>query len=143
MEYFRDTEENGLKISLKTLGSVTSIKAELKAVLCGLNMARDMGLKKILLWADSMIVVGMLRGNRSWNPIHMPLITQCKQLIARDDREVKVSSYYWEANQVADKLANLGIDTKVGVMYFDSPSKEIFHVLQADLVGAVWHRNVK
>ena len=49
-----------------------------------LKTVRDLGLKKIWFWADSMIVVEMLQGNESWNPIHKPLITQCKQLIAKD-----------------------------------------------------------
>jgi len=55
-----------------------------------LRMARDLGLKKVWLRANSMIVVGMLRGNGSWNPIHKPLIIQCKQLLANDDWEVKI-----------------------------------------------------
>ncbi|KAJ8432001.1 hypothetical protein Cgig2_027004 [Carnegiea gigantea] len=43
----------------------TSVKADLKAALCGLKMARDLGLKMIWLRADIMIMVGMLRGNSS------------------------------------------------------------------------------
>jgi len=43
---------------------------------------------------------------------------------------------YKEANRVADKLANLGITSDVGVTYFDSPPEEILDVLYADFVGA-------
>ena len=88
-------------------------------------------------------MVGMLRGNGSWNPIDKPLITQYKQLIARDDWEVKGSHCYREANWVADRVANPGIDTEVGTMSFDFQSKEILDVLLADLVRAVWPRNMK
>ncbi|KAJ8436883.1 hypothetical protein Cgig2_004378 [Carnegiea gigantea] len=63
----------------------TSVKVELRATLRGLKMVRDLGVKKIWLRVDSMIMVGMLRGNGSWNPVHKPLMTQCKQLIGRDD----------------------------------------------------------
>jgi len=44
----------------ENFGVCTSMKAELKAVLCGLCMARELGRKKIWLQADSMVIVGML-----------------------------------------------------------------------------------
>jgi len=46
----------------------------------------------------------MLRGSGNWNPVHKPLITQCKKLIGRYDWEVKITQCYREANQVAEKL---------------------------------------
>ena len=49
-------------------------------------------------------------------PEHKPLITQCKNLIEQSDWEVKVPHCYREANQVVDKLANLGIGRELGVV---------------------------
>ena len=66
-------------------GTCTSIKAKLRAMLRGLKMARELGLRKVLLRADFMIFVGMLRATGNWNLIHKPLITQCKQLIEKED----------------------------------------------------------
>ena len=57
--------------------------------------------------------------------MHKPHITQCKQLIERDDWEIKITHYYREANQVAEKLANLGLDNDIGVVYFNSPPTEM------------------
>jgi len=54
-----------IKGFIEKFGKCTFVKAELRAVLRGLKMARDLGLKRIWLQADSTIVVGMLRGNRS------------------------------------------------------------------------------
>ena len=68
-----------IKGFIENFEKCTSVKAELRAALRGLKMARDLGLTKIWLRADSMIVVGMVRGNNSWNPIHKTLITQCKK----------------------------------------------------------------
>jgi len=48
---------------------------ELRAALHGLKMAKELGLKKVWFRVDSMIIVGMLRGNGNWNPVHKPLIT--------------------------------------------------------------------
>jgi len=60
-----------------------------------------------------MIIVGMLRGHGSWNPIHKSLILQCKEIITQGDWEVKVSHCYKEANQVADRLPNLGFSKNI------------------------------
>ena len=94
-------------------GICTSVKAELRVALRGLKMARELGLKKVWLRADSTVVVGMLRGNGNWNPVNKPFITQRKQLIERTDWEIKITHCYREANQVADKLANLGINNEI------------------------------
>ena len=76
----------------------TPVKPKLRVLLHGFRMGRGTGLKKIWFRADSMIVVGMLRGNGSWNPIHKPFILQCKQLIEKEDWEVKISHCYREGN---------------------------------------------
>jgi len=61
---------------------------------------------------------------------------QCRDLIEREGWEVKISLCYREVNRVADKLANLGVEKEVGVVYFDSPPKEILDILNANVVGA-------
>ena len=59
--YFGDTNEREWnKVFNENFGKCTSAKAELRAALCGLKLARDLGLKKICLRADSITVVGML-----------------------------------------------------------------------------------
>lgn len=47
----------------ENFGVCTLVKAVLKAMLCGLRMARELGLKKIWLQDDLMTIVGMLRGD--------------------------------------------------------------------------------
>lgn len=115
-------------------GICTSVKAKPRAALCGLKMARELGLKKVWLWADSMVVVGMLRGNGNWNLVNKQLIIQCKQLIEWTDWEVKITHCYREANQVVDKLANLGINNEIGIVYFNFPPTEVLDMFHADLV---------
>lgn len=70
-------------------------------------------------------------------PSTNPLIMQCKETIAQGDWEIKISHWYKEANEVADRLANLGITRDVGVVYFNMPPQEAIDVLNADAVGAV------
>ena len=44
---------------------------------------------------------------------------------------------------MVNKVASLGISSDVGVVYFDSPPKEILHVLHVDFVGAASPRDLK
>ena len=100
-----------------------------------------MGFKKVWVQVDSIIVVGMLRSQGSWNLVHKPLIMKCTDIIARDDWEVKVSHCYSKINRVLDRLPNLGIEKDLGVVYFQSRPKEVINAMNADVVGVEWPRN--
>ena len=139
----RDSRGEWIRRFSENLGICTSIRAELRAVLQGLRMTRALELSKLWLQADSMVIVGMLRGEGVWNQIHKPLILQCKELIAQSTWEIKVMHCYREANQVADRLSNLSIDKKVGVVYYDSPPKEAIDVVNVDVVEVAWPRKFK
>lgn len=91
---------------------------------------------------DSLVLVGLLKGANRIPPEHYHLITQCKSLINWDGWEVLVSHCYREANQVADKLANLGVDINNGCMIYESPPVEVRDCLFADSVGASWPRMI-
>jgi len=104
-------------------------------------MAHSMGFKKVWVQVDSIIVVGMLRSQGSWNLVHKPLIMKCTDIIARDDWEVKVSHCYSKINRVLDRLPNLGIEKDLGVVYFQSRPKEVINAMNADVVGVEWPRN--
>jgi len=47
---------------------------------------------------------------------------KCKDVIAREDWEVKIPHFYSKVNCVVDRLANLGIGKDLGVVCFQSPS---------------------
>ena len=51
---------------------------------------------------------------------------------------MKVSHCYQEAKRVVDKLANLGIDKNIGVIFFNSPPKELMDMLRTDAVSVAW-----
>jgi len=73
------------------IGHCSSIKAELKAVLRGLQVAKERGVQKMWIKSDSFVLLGMLRGELKSNPEHEVLIKHCKDLM-RDERwEVKIT----------------------------------------------------
>jgi len=119
------------------MGVCTSMKAKIKAVYRGLQLAKSMNIRNLWVKLDSQIVVGMLNGGFPWSKEHEPLLNSCKKLIQSQDWVVKISHCYREANQVADKLANLGINLPSGCTVFSSPPQEIMELLYADNVVAV------
>ena len=56
--------------------------------------------------------------------------------------EVCISHCFREANRVADKLANIGIDGKSDFAFFSIHPKEVLDLMYADNVGAAWPRLV-
>ena len=85
------------------------MKAELKALLRGLAIAKERGVPKPWIKSDSMVLVGMLRGEIAPNPEHRALIEQCKRKLKEDSCETTVTHCFCEADKIADMLANIGV----------------------------------
>ena len=108
----------------------TSMKAELKALYRGLQLAKSMNIEKLWVQLDSLVVVSMLNGNNSWSREHEPLMDRCKKLIQSQDWEIKISHCYRETNQVVDKLDNMRIDLISSCNILSSlPKRPLFYYL--------------
>jgi len=114
------------------------MKAEIRAVLQGLQLAKRMEIRKLWVQLDSIVVVGTLTKKVSWCLEHTGLLHQCKALIEGNDWEVRVSHCYREANRVADRLANMGIRFDSGTVFYSSPPMKIKDILLADGGGTYW-----
>jgi ribonuclease HI len=92
------------------LGRCTSNVAEYTALLRGLAAAKKLGAKKVLIKADSELVVRQINGiYKVKSPDLKPLYEQAKTLI-RQIGDVTISHVYREGNARADELANLAMD---------------------------------
>jgi len=60
------------------------------------------------------VVIGMLAGHKPWHPEYSFLLQQCQNLLNWGGWEVKVNHCFREANQVADKLAQMGLTGQLG-----------------------------
>ena len=125
------------------LGHCSSMKAEIRAVFRGLQLAKEENLHKVWIRTDSLVVVGMLTNKMQWHPEHHFLLQQCVRLMQQADWEVTITHCYREANQVADFLANKGVDGTLGVIKYQSPLVELREALYADAVGVFWPRHDK
>ena len=97
-------------------------------------------MKRIWVQADSLVVVGMIKGQTSWNIELSPLIQQCKLLMGLNDWKIIISHCYRETNQVADLPANLRVMNNVIIAIFESSPTKVFDALYVDRLGVAWPR---
>ncbi|KAJ8435949.1 hypothetical protein Cgig2_023325 [Carnegiea gigantea] len=95
------------------MGHYTSTETEIKAV-----------------QLDSRLVVDMLSGRVTWSMEHVPLLRRYMKLIQAP-------------NQVADKLANMGVELHTGCNIYQDPPYEVREVMPADNVRAAWPRMIR
>ena len=94
------------------LGHTTNNVAEYRALLAGLERAIEVGIQRIEVRADSELMIKQLRGQyRVKNAGLKPLYEQARQLLSQFSN-VKLSHVRREHNSEADRLANLGIDSR-------------------------------
>ncbi len=94
------------------LGHTTNNVAEYRALLAGLERALEIGIARIEVRADSELMIKQLKGQyRVKNAGLKPLYEQARELLAQFST-VKLSHVRREHNSEADRLANLGIDSR-------------------------------
>jgi ribonuclease HI len=94
------------------LGQTTNNVAEYQALLLGLKMARNLGVRKIQVFADSELLVRQLNGQYRVKAAHLlPLWQEAGQAL-QGFETYTISHVPRELNYLADRLANGAIDQK-------------------------------
>jgi ribonuclease HI len=94
------------------LGVMTNNVAEYRALVTGLQKARELGAKRLRVRGDSELVVKQMKGEyRVKHPDLRPLYEQARDLAAQFD-ELAIEHNYREKNTLADRLVNLALDRK-------------------------------
>jgi len=89
------------------------------------------------------MVVGMLRVSLAWTREHEPLLRRCASLVKFPGWEVRITHCYRETNQVADKLANMGVELDLRCNTYHSPPCAVRDLVFADNVGVSWPRLIR
>jgi ribonuclease HI len=101
------------------IGRATNNVAEYRALITGLENAKELGAKKIIIRGDSELIVKQMRGEyRVKNPDLRDLYDEAQFLYHQFD-EARIEHNYREKNALADKLANLAMDRKAEVTDVD------------------------
>lgn len=108
----KDAEGTVVRKLKSYLGILTNNMAEYSAMIMALKAARDMGIKDVLIYADSELMVKQLNGvYRVKSHDLMPLFLEATHLLGAFD-EYKIAHIYREGNGLADSLANEAIDQR-------------------------------
>ena len=94
------------------LGQATNNVAEYQALLLGLTMAQNLGVKKIKVFADSELLVRQINGQYRVKAAHLqPLWQEARQALQAFETH-SIAHVPRELNHLADRLANGAIDRK-------------------------------
>lgn len=118
----------------RQLGFCSAIKAELWAVLCGLELALSFNFQQIIVESDSSIVISLLKREKEDEYSNCGLLSDIFLLLNKF-AEVKVSHVFREGNSCADCLASLSFKQKEIHVNFKSPPLHVCNLLYKDEMG--------
>ena len=94
------------------IGRATNNTAEYQALITGLQQARELGAKKLLIRGDSELIIKQMKGEyRVRHPDLKGLHEEADHLL-HQFKEAKLEHNLRHKNTLADKLANLAMDKK-------------------------------
>ncbi|MCI38130.1 ribonuclease H protein, partial [Trifolium medium] len=115
-------------------GMCSAYLAELWGVLDGLRLAREQGITKLKVQADSRVVVQTLNSSNTGSTVGWRLIWEIRQLLALD-WEIRIFHTYREANACADALASMGCDHGPGLRVYEQCPASFSSLLLMDVMG--------
>lgn len=120
------------------LGMASNVAAELLAILQGLKLAWDLGIRRVHLETDSLTGLELVMKEPRGSPHHNVIQEIRKQI--KQQWECKVSHIWREGNQVADCLAKISLNMQPGLYVLDTPPQDIKSKLLFDEQGVTTPR---
>jgi len=94
----------------ETLGETTNNVAEYTAVVRGLERARELGARAVVVRSDSMLLVEQVRGNYKVRAAHLRPLYERVRALARTFDTCRFEHVRREQNVRADELVNRALD---------------------------------
>jgi ribonuclease HI len=125
---FISLEGKQLKYVLGILWQATNNEAEYEALIHGLRVVTSLGIKRLLVYGDSVVVINQV--NKDWDCIKNNIDTYCAEVrkLEKNFQGLEILHVLRDSNIAADVLAKLGLDrVKVppGVFIEELPSPSI------------------
>ncbi|CAN1794490.1 Putative ribonuclease H protein At1g65750 [Linum perenne] len=130
----RNSSGRKLGVFAANLGTCTITRAELRAASIGLDMAWNMGARKVHLQVDSLVTARAITGLCSDDSRHSHVIHQIHRMLERN-WSVEVHHIYREKNRVADLLAHFGHSLSFGPHFDFTCNSDIERAISADCIG--------
>ncbi|CAN1796452.1 Putative ribonuclease H protein At1g65750 [Linum perenne] len=115
------------------------MRAELKAAAIGLELAWNMGARKVHLQVNSQAVVCAINTRQQYDYRHSQTILHIHQLLTRNWM-VEVSHVYRERNRVADLLVHHSHSLCLGSHFNFVCSPDFEREISSDIVGVYFPR---
>ncbi|PWA90722.1 non-LTR retroelement reverse transcriptase [Artemisia annua] len=138
----QDSQGCFLRAFTENHGICTVTRSEILALLRGIVMARDVGIRKLIIKLDSEVVVRLMEGETIHHSPAFYSVQTCRDLLRSSGWEVKLEHCYRESNIAADWLANHGCEQEERLCMFDSPPPELGSIILEDVKGVAWPRVV-
>lgn len=116
-------------------GHCHSFKAEVMALLKGLELAHDLKISKLIIQLDNLACVQMIQHKAAGRNECTHMLNQCLHLIYQESWDVKIIHVYREGNRAADWLANYGVSQLLPIIRHSSAPPGLRPILAADLQG--------
>lgn len=126
----------------QNLGICSALHAEFCAILKGLQIAWEGGIRKLEVRVDNQTCVQILNHNKNYRGPSKLIVQQCKELINKTGWLIVLSHCYREANNAADWFSNHGVMQNEAVIMHHSPPNALARILHQDLLGVAWARKV-
>lgn len=129
---FRDDSGAFVRAYTFKCGYCSALKAELNAVLYGLQAGERMGLTKLVIEVDSSEVAAIFNSDTSSFHAHHHLIEKGRHLIQNTRWDVRVCKIRRQENKVADRLANWALNLLIPFTEYSHPPECISGLLSED-----------
>ncbi|CAN1139785.1 Putative ribonuclease H protein At1g65750 [Linum perenne] len=116
------------------LGSCSITRAEIRGVIFGLQLAWDLGYRRVLAQLDSSAAIAILEADGDVTHQHALEVFQFRELVSRN-WDVKLIHIYREANKAADFLAGKGHSLTLGNHLVPSSDNSLGFYLRYDCIG--------
>ncbi|XP_059455029.1 uncharacterized protein LOC132185246 [Corylus avellana] len=122
--------------------NTTNKEAEYKAMILGMNIAREMGVKNLKVRSDSQVVVGHIQGEYEARGSKMKKYLVKVKEIMEFFNKITFTKLPREENSQADALARMGSTTEEEVIAVDHPIQDLTEpsIVQANQVACIEER---
>lgn len=138
----RDCQGKMYYVFSVNFGICSAFRAEMKAIEIGIDLAKKMGIQKLMIQMDNKYGIFALQSSEPYGRECIHIVQQCQILIKNHSQEVKLFHYYREDNRATNWLANQGVLQTTKLDLIQVPPLELDRLLHQDLVGVAWPRLV-
>jgi probable phosphoglycerate mutase len=96
----------------RCIGRATNNVAEYRALITGLEKAKELGAKKILIRGDSELIIRQMLGQYRVKNADLKELYDEAQFLYHQFDEARIEHNYRDKNELADRLANMAMDRK-------------------------------